>query len=91
MLSVFTRSPANYSNKENASARTHTTKNIDVDRGASLSQLLSLYPNHQRPLLFNAISPHRGAKAALKGLNIGSFHLFVHPKWSTCTFGKLRF
>ena len=22
---------------------------------------------------------------------MGSFHLFVHPKWSTITFGNLRF
>ena len=24
-------------------------------------------------------------------LKMGSFHLFVHPKWSTITFGKTRF
>ena len=25
------------------------------------------------------------------GLKIGSFHPFVHPKWSTMSFGKMRF
>ena len=30
----------------------------------------------------------RGGKLAQYGLKMSSLHLFVHPKWSTITFGK---
>ena len=31
------------------------------------------------------------AKRGQNGLKMGSFHLFVHPQWSTITFAKTRF
>ena len=32
-----------------------------------------------------------GAKMPQNGLKLGSFHPFVHPKWSRMGFGKMRF
>ena len=33
----------------------------------------------------------RGQNAPKMGSKMGSFHPLVHPKWSTMSFGKLRF
>ena len=41
--------------------------------------------------IFKALSALRGAKIAQHGLQMGSFHLFVHPKWSKSIFGKTHF
>ena len=41
--------------------------------------------------IFKALSALRGAKIAQHGLRMGSFHLFVNPKWSKSIFGKTDF
>ena len=33
----------------------------------------------------------RGPEMPQNGLQMGSFHPFVHPKWSRMRFGKMRF
>ena len=38
--------------------------------------------------IFKAFWAFKGAKIAQHGLNMGSFHLCVHPKWSKSIFGK---
>ena len=60
-----------------------------MDRATFLSQRLCLYPNSQGSSLLNAVFTHSRAKIALMGLKLGSYHLFVHPKWSTTSFGKM--
>ena len=40
---------------------------------------------------FKAFCDFGGAKMACNGLKVGSFHLFVHPKWSKVIFGKKHF
>ena len=41
--------------------------------------------------IFKAFCDFGGAKMACHGLKKGSFHLFVHPKWSRIIFGKTHF
>ena len=41
--------------------------------------------------LFNNFWEPNGAKMAQNGLQMGTFHLLVHPKWPMITFGKTRF
>ena len=40
---------------------------------------------------FKAFCDFRGAKMACNGLKMGSFHLFMHPKWCRIIFGKTPF
>ena len=42
-------------------------------------------------LVFKALLDLRGDKIAQNGLRIGSFHLFVQPKWSKIIFRKTKF
>ena len=44
----------------------------------------------KRPI-FKAFGTLEGPKKAQSGLKMGSFHLFVHPKWSTITLRKMHF
>ena len=44
----------------------------------------------ERPI-FKAFCDFGGAKIACNGLKKGSFHWFVHPKWSGIIFGKTHF
>ena len=46
---------------------------------------------HFVPLSFRAFCDSGVAKMACNGLKRGSFHLFVHPKWSWIIFGKPHF
>ena len=41
--------------------------------------------------ILKALSPLRGANIAQRGLKMGSFYLFVHPKWSQSMCGKTHF
>ena len=41
--------------------------------------------------IFNALTALKRAKVAQHGLNMGSFQLFVHPKWSSIILGKKHF
>ena len=38
-----------------------------------------------------APSDLRGVKIAESGFKMGSFYLFVHPKWSNITFVQIQF
>ena len=40
--------------------------------------------------IFKALRGLGGAQIAQIRLQMGSFHLFVHPKWSPITYGKAR-
>ena len=41
--------------------------------------------------IFKAFCDFGGAKMACYGLEMGSFHLIGHPKWSRIIFGKTHF
>ena len=45
----------------------------------------------ERNMTFKAFCDFRRAKIAYNGLELGSFHLFAHPKRSSIIFGKTRF
>ena len=46
---------------------------------------------HHHEAHFQGFLDFRGAKMPQNGLKMGSFHPFVHPKWSRMRFGNMCF
>ena len=51
---------------------------------------LQVNPFTTRPT-FKAFWTSKGPKCPQNGLKMGSFHPFVHPKWSRMRLGRMRF
>ena len=63
----------------------HTLMALDKVKSACKST-----PSPQGPLS-RLLLHFWGAKMPPNGLKMGSFHPFVHPKWSRMSFGKMWF